>query len=374
VAAECDTPKGFIGKIDYVSIEGAGSKPQSLPTAQGVAPPIGSLPTVSSPTIIPTRPKCRPGRPCLTQPGDIGPINSATIMPTISPTKLIQTIVYIENTPARALNEREISKYIEVIARFLDQSTSLEKNDVTIMNITVFNNDWIEEKKKYAGQSGNLRKNGLLPNDINTTDSYAYYHNEEGSYIPKIYPAMFVQTTFEVMTNLPYDVAAFYVWNVFRTNEEELKTLFHDDSLFVSYFREITNLTVQVVDELIVPTASPTKFIENSTLVEAENSAQLDRRNIWLYLGITICVVWLVLTCSAVRHIFRYRRRQRYRQDLRMLTTQEYSSSDTRNIERTSSKTVFKQSSFAMKRSKHREEDCGEDSSRSDDNSLKSFD
>lgn len=340
-----ERPMGFIGKIHY-SVVNADDQPQLAPptpsspsspppavttqqppttTPQPTATPI--IPsTVASPTMKPTRPKCRPGRPC---PTESQPDAGATIiMPTSKPITIIQTIVYIENTPPRALNAREISKYIEVMQSFLDQSTSLEDNGVTTLNITVVNDDLIQEpKQKGKGGSrkgsGYLRKNTPLTNGINTTASYAYYHNEVGgNYIPKIYPAIFVQTTFEVITELPYDVAAFYLWNEFRTNEEELISLFHDNSLFVSYFREITNVTVQVVNELIAPTASPTKFIDNTTIVESENSVEPERANIWMYLGITIGVVWLVLTCCSFRQIINHRRSQRYRQDLRRLTRQ----------------------------------------------------
>lgn len=335
-----ERPMGFIGKIHY-SVVNADNEPQLAPPTPSSPPPAvttqqpqpTATPTIpsteASPTMKPTRPKCRPGRPC---PTESQPDAGATIiMPTSKPITIIQTIVYIENTPPRALNAREISKYIEVMQSFLDQSTSLEENGVTTLNITVFNDDLIQEpKQKGKGGSregsGYLRKNMPLTNDINTTASYAYYHNEVGgNYIPKIYPAIFVQTTFEVITELPYDVAAFYLWNEFRTNEEELITLFHDNSLFVSYFREITNVTVQVVNELIAPTSSPTKFIDNTTIIESENSAELERANIWMYLGITIGVVWLVLTCCSFRQIISHRRSQRYRQDLRRLTRQ-YSS------------------------------------------------
>jgi len=380
-----DTPMGFIGKIHYnedPQLVAPAPSPIATPQQQPTQPPT-SIGT--SPTPKPTRPKCRPGRPCLTQPApDTG--DGVTSIPITSPTTTIRTIVYIENTPDRALETREISKYIEVMTKFLDQSTSLTNNDVTTMNMTVFNDDLIEEPdgKKRAGRSGrsgggSLRKNRLLSNDkINATDSYSYYHNEVGGlYIPKIYPAIFVQTEFLVQTNLPYDVAAFYLWNEFRTNEEELVKQFHDNSLFVSYFRDILNVTVQVVNELIAPTAAPTKFIENTTIIDSENSAQQDFGNIWLYLGITIGVVWFVLTCCSLRHILKHRRRQRYRADLRRLTNQ-YSSFGSKNRERFSMtmfspKTVIKTVSFALTRSRHRKNARDEESQRSDGDSLESF-
>lgn len=386
-----DTPLGFIGKIHYnddsqLLVPGA-PPPQQQPTQPPTSiasptPKPTQSPTLmgTSPTQKPTRPKCRPGRPCLTPPApDTG--ESVTSVPTTSPTMTIRTIVYIENTPERAMGTRDISKYIEVMKNFLDQSTSLKNNDVTTQKITVFNNDLIEEpdKKKKAGRSGgsNLRKNRLLSNDnTNAIDTYSYYHNEiGGSHIPKIYPAIFVQTEFVVMTALPYDVAAFYLWNEFRTNEEELVTQFHDNSLFVSYFRDIQNVTVQMVNELIAPTAAPTKYVENTTIIDSENSAQQDFGDIWLYLGITLAVVWCILTCCALRHILKHRRNQRYRADLRRLTNQNSSFGVTERISMAalSPRTVMKRFSSALSRSKHRKETDVE-SQRSNGDSLDSFD
>ena len=388
-----ERPMGFIGKIHY-SVVKADNEPQLAPPTPSSPPPVvttqqppnttpqpTATPTIpsteASPTMKPTRPKCRPGRPC---PTESQPDAGATIiMPTSKPITFIQTIVYIENTPPRALNAREISKYIEVMQSFLDQSTSLEENGVTTLNITVFNDDLIQEpKQKGKGGSregsGYLRKNMPLTNDINTTASYAYYHNEVGgNYIPKIYPAIFVQTTFEVITELPYDVAAFYLWNEFRTNEEELITLFHDNSLFVSYFREITSVTVQVVNELIAPTSSPTKFIDNTTIIESENSAELERANIWMYLGITIGVVWLVLTCCSFRQIISHRRSQRYRQDLRRLTRQ-YSSFRSTFGRRRFSVAAFSPSRIIRRLSSTLfTKKSGDGEASSDDSSLQSF-
>lgn len=388
-----ERPMGFIGKIHY-SVVKADNEPQLAPPSPSSPPPAvttqqpptstpqpTATPTIpstkASPTMKPTRPKCRPGRPC---PTESQPDAGATITtPTSKPITIIQTIVYIENTPPRALNAREISKYIEVMQSFLDQSTSLEENGVTTLNITVFNDDLIQEpKRKGKGGSqegsGYLRKNMPLTDD--TTASYAYYHNEGGnySYVPKIYPAIFVQTTFEVITELPYDVAAFYLWNEFRTNEEELISLFHDNSLFVSYFREITNVTVQVVSELIAPTSSPTKFIDNTTIIESEETAEPEKRNIWLYLGITIGVVWFVLTCCSFRQIINHRRRQRYRQDLRRLTRQ-YSSFGQRSsfdqgrfsVEAFSPSRIIRRLSITFTKK------SGDGEASSDDSSLQSF-
>lgn len=394
-----ERPMGFIGKIHY-SVGNADNEPQLAPPTPSSPPPAvttqrpptttpqpTATPTIpsteASPTMKPTRPKCRPGRPCPTESQtDAG---ATIIIPTSKPITIIQTIVYIENTPPRALNAREISKYIEVMQSFLDQSTSLEENGVTTSNITVVNDDLIQEpKQKGKGGSregsGYLRKNMPLTNDINTTASYAYYHNEVGgNYIPKIYPAIFVQTTFEVITELPYDVAAFYLWNEFRTNEEELISLFHDNSLFVSYFREITSVTVQVVNELIAPTASPTKFIDNTTIVESENSAEPERRNIWLYLGITIGVVWLVLTCCSFRQIINHRRSQRYRQDLRRLTRQYSSFRSTFGRRSSFGQGRFSVAAFSPSRIIRRlsstlfTKKSGDGEASSDDSSLQSF-
>ncbi len=223
------------------------------------------------------------------------------------------------------MGPRDRSKYIEVMTNFLDQSTSLKNNGITTVNITVVNDDLIEEpKNKKKGRGGNnlRRKRSLLNNSINGIDSYSYYHNEVGGRynIPETYPAIFVQTEFAVMTALPYDVSAFYLWNEFRTHEEELLTQFHENSLFISYFRDIQNVTVQMVNELIAPTAAPTIFVENTTITASENSVNQGFDNIWLYLGATIGVVWFILTCCSLRVIFRHRREQRYRGDLRRLT------------------------------------------------------
>lgn len=386
-----DTPMGFIGKIHYNDdSQLVPPAPRPSPIATPQKPTQSPTSKGTSPTQKPTRPKCRPGRPCLTQPApDTG--GSVPSMPATSPTTIIRTIVYIENTPDRALDTREVSKYLQVMTKFLDQSTSLKNNDVITMNVTFFNDDLIEEpEEKRAARSGgsNLRKNRLLVvnDNVNPIDSYSYFHNDiEVRYIPKIYPAIFVQTEFLVQTNLPYDVAAFYLWNEFRTNEEELLKQFHDDSLFVSYFRGITNVTVQVVNELIAPTAAPTIFIENTTIIDSENSAQKDFGNIWLYLGLTIGVVWFVLTCCSLRHILKHRRKQRYRADLRRLTNQNTSFA-TKNIEQISmgmfsANTVIKRLSSVLNRSKHhegarskhKEESSDDGSHRSDGESLQSF-
>ncbi len=357
--------------------------PQSSPTATPPQPtpsptPIGT----SSPTSEP-RPKCRPGRPCLNPPQpDTEDSVSVTDTPTTSPTMTIRTIVYIENTAGRPLGPNDRSKYIEVMTKFLDQSTSLKSNDVTTMNITVVNDDLIEEpedKKKGSGRLGgsrNLNKKGPLPNNsINTTGSYSYSYNElGGQYVPKTYPAIFVQTEFDLMSKLPYDVAAFYLWNEFRTNEEELITQFHDNSLFISYFRDIQNVTVQMVNELIAPTAAPTIVVENTTIIGSENSVQQSFENIWVYLGITVGIIWFILTCCSLRHILNHRRGQRYRQDLRRLTYQI--SFGSRNRERItmkmlSPKELVNRLSSVLTRSKHRNSD--EENSPSDGESIESF-
>mmetsp|Transcript_4109 Transcript_4109/g.8645 ORF Transcript_4109/g.8645 Transcript_4109/m.8645 type:complete len:644 (-) Transcript_4109:2-1933(-) len=412
------TSLGFIGKIHYENDDPQlvqplpattiTQQPTQSPTTMKTLPTIApqSSPTISpqepsesptttpqesseSPTLIetsptpkPTRPKCRPGRPCLTPPKpDTGDI--VTSMPTTSPTTIIRTIVYIENTPQRAMGPRDRSKYIEVMTKFLDQSTSLKNNDVTPMNITVVNDDLIEEpedKKKgprRLGSSNNLKKKRSLPNDnINATDSYSYYYNELGGrYVPKTYPAIFVQTEFIVRTNLPYDVAAFYLWNEFRTNEEELVSQFHNNAIFISYFREIQNVTVQMVNELIAPTAAPTVFIENTTIIESENTAPQSFENIWLYLGVTLGVVWFVLTCCSLRHILNHRRGKRYRDDLRRLTYQYSTASRDKTrmtITLVSPKEVFNRLSSVLTRSKHRKSGDEENPS-SEGDSLDSF-
>lgn len=304
---------------------------QTLPTVAPQSSPPTQEPT-TSPTTPLARPKCRPGRPCLTQPEPDDTEDSAnmTSVPTTSPAMTIRTIVYIENTPGRRLEKRDIDKYIEVVTKFLDRST-LKDNGVTPMNITVVNDDLVEEpdnKKKGAGRLGSSnKKKGQLPNDRTLSyqgnTSYSYSYNEqEDPYVPKIYPAIFVQTEFFVMSDLPYDVAAFYLWNEFRTYEEELLTQFHDNTLFVSYFRNIQNVTVQIVNELIAPTAAPTIFVANTTIVASENSAQQGFEDIWLYLGITVGIVWLILTCCSLRHILNHRRSLAYRDNLKRLTNQ----------------------------------------------------
>ena len=373
------TSLGFVGKIHYVNddpqlapevapqpSQQPPQSPTSIKTSPTTAPQQSTqspTPIGTSPTAKPTRPKCRPGRPCLTPPKP-DTEDSATSMPTTSPTTTIRTIVYVENTPDRPLGPRDRSKYIEIMTKFLDQSTSLKNNGITTMNITVVNDDLIEEpedKKKGTsrlGNSNNLKKKRSLPNDsINGIDSYSYYYNEVGGrYVPETYPAIFVQTEFVVMTALPYDVAAFYLWNEFRTHEAELLTQFHENTLFISYFRDIQNVTVQMVDELIAPTAAPTIFIENATITASENSVQQGFENIWLYLGITVGVVWFILTCCSLRHILNHRRGLRYRDDLRRLTN--LNSFGSRNRESmtakmTSPKEVFNRLSSFLIRSKH---------------------
>ncbi len=389
------TSLGFVGKIHYVNdgdaqlVPGLAPPPTtaqptlsptisapttitSMPTTTTQQPTLSEIAIQTSPTVAPqsspattssptpfARPKCRPGRPCLTppQPDDTEDSANMSSMPTASPTMTIRTIVYIENTPERPLESRDRDKYMEIVTKFLEQST-LKDDGVTTINITVVNDDLIEEpdKKKGAGRLGsgmNANKKEQPPN----TDSYLYSYNEQGQYVPKTHPAIFVQTEFEVISDLPYDVAAFYLWNEFRTNEEELITQFHDDTLFVSYFRDIQNVTVQTVNELIAPTAAPTIYVANTTIVDSEISAQQGFENLWLYLGITVGIVWFILTCCSLRHILNHRRGLQYRDNLKRLTNQFSFRSGNRGsftLPMLSPKELFKRLSSVLTRSRHR--------------------
>ena len=128
-----------------------------------------------------------------------------------------------------------------------------------------------------------------------------------------------------MLTKLPYDVAAFFLWDELRDNEKLLIDMFKP-SLFVSYFRELTAISFEVGDGFTKPpTVSPTVTPPDlSALLQEEEEEQkaAERRSLFTAVGIGLGILWLLLTLCSIHQIVKHRRKAQEQQKLKRMQQQ----------------------------------------------------
>mmetsp|Transcript_1383 Transcript_1383/g.2954 ORF Transcript_1383/g.2954 Transcript_1383/m.2954 type:complete len:736 (+) Transcript_1383:162-2369(+) len=330
-------------ETDSTSIGGEGEKnnnnseepsPQttSIPTPALVTPP---------PTAKPTK-RCRPGRPCLTAPAPTTATpTSAPLIYSPFPTN-VELMVYLENVPNRIMNSREEKEYVKVVTEFLKGNENLRENGVNTTKLNVFYHNILDEDENgrtrgrsyfcrrvlRASSKGSTRNNDKKYNQLSLCDfddakdsdgeSFTYYYNTKSRYVPKVYPTIYVMTTVEVITKLPDHVAAFFVWDELREHETTLIDEFNRNSLFVSYFNDLTNITTEVVDELSrPPTLAPTEFTA-AGLEGIEDGEEVGNRRypVLASVGIAFIFLWFFLTLYSMREIVKHRRNWRAHKEI----------------------------------------------------------
>ena len=313
-----ELPQGFIGKVHY--FVGNGGSLSLLATPDGGTPQVSPTltPTVAPQTILPTaKPtrRCRPGRPCLNPPSPPTPTTSPIVSGPIPMT--IELIVYLENAPGRTMSEREEEEYIEIMTAFLQENNELRKNGVSTESLDIFyhnvlDEDMINSRGKGVNKVGAYYDTALLLPGSNASESFIYHYNTKSTFIPKVYPTVYVMTKIDVITmGLPYDVTTFFIWDELRTNEMLLMETFNANSLFVSYFRDLTNITFEMMEGLSEPpTKAPIKSLPPTALSEVDDEeAQIQRRNIYTFVGVFLGILWFILTLFSIRKILKYRRK-----------------------------------------------------------------
>eukprot|EP00584_Thalassiosira_punctigera_P008857 CAMPEP_0172544654 /NCGR_PEP_ID=MMETSP1067-20121228/14752_1 /TAXON_ID=265564 ORGANISM="Thalassiosira punctigera, Strain Tpunct2005C2" /NCGR_SAMPLE_ID=MMETSP1067 /ASSEMBLY_ACC=CAM_ASM_000444 /LENGTH=694 /DNA_ID=CAMNT_0013331247 /DNA_START=139 /DNA_END=2219 /DNA_ORIENTATION=- len=362
-------PKGFIGKIHYRVEEREGAflptkKPSSPrpnpdetnstetypgePTAAPQTPdsyatlPPTLAPTTSSPTAKPTK-RCRPGRPCLSPPIPVTATPTASPLISSSLSTTVEMMVYLENLEAaRVMEEREEKEYLEVMANFLQQNQNLRKNGVVVTRVKIFHHNLLEEENKKRKNGRELKAGSKVGSSVsekkakdrvrnngkggfgsfkyeNTQNSFLYNYNTKSLYTPKIHPAIYVMTKVEVMTKLPRNVAAFFLWEELRDNEMFLMKRFKEQSFFVSYFRELTSITSEVVRGLSrPPTRAPTKEAASGVDgAKGEGEEVRSRGNTWSYVGVAIGFIWLFLMLCGFKEIIKFRHKGKEKKELK---------------------------------------------------------
>ncbi len=371
---------GFSWSANYEDLDQFGSLSPTItahPTT--VTPTITLVPSISAiPTSMPSKPpilRCRPGRPCLPPPTP-PPSEIPEFAPTATPphnNMTIELIITMENVPERIMIEREVEHFEDIITEWFRNREEFKTGRVYLNKTRLMYHNLLYPKEEEVKQvsasrvsprgkarklpvrdddgtsffiqfSGNStaaygdlaseedpksRQNHSSRRELATGPSYVYTYNTQlapnskYTYKPEKYPAIYVFTKLEVMSLLPYDIVTFFIWNEFTTHERSLLELYHAKSLFVSYFRDVSNIAVQMVEGLTLPpTVSPTK---QSDVVAVEEEDEGDKQityyrdNLYQYVGITIGIIWIFLTLITLRYIAKHRKRHRKRQKLSAL-------------------------------------------------------
>ena len=301
-----DQPVSFIGKIKYyVGVAGEELEEPDLVEQQQSSQvdltlqPSTAAPNTPAPTAKPTR-RCRPTRPCPT-PDQQTP----TISPSISePSNLtVELIVYLENIPERTMSPREEEEYIEILQDFLQDNNNLIRNGVSTQKVEVFHHNVFEKDMINGKGKGNSNNED--------EDSFIYHYNTKSTFRPQSfdYPTVYVMTKVDILSDeLPYDVAAFFLWDELTKHEEELVETFKTSSVFVSYFNDLTNITFEVVEDLTTPPTTASTISTAPSSVNMEEDKSVERRNIYVFVGVFLGILWCVLTAFSFRAILKHRR------------------------------------------------------------------
>mmetsp|Transcript_28996 Transcript_28996/g.61737 ORF Transcript_28996/g.61737 Transcript_28996/m.61737 type:complete len:758 (+) Transcript_28996:277-2550(+) len=295
---------------------------QAITTFNPTFNPTATTPKTTSPTAKPTR-RCRPGRPCIVS--SLNPPPPPTASPIIlSPMPMtIELMVYMENVPERTMSDREAEEYVEVLMKFLQENEDLVKNGVDSKKLEIFYHNVFDKEMARGNNIGGRGNNGGRGGIIgasNDADSFTYHYNTKSRFKPRVYPTIYVMTKVEVQTKLPQDVAAFFLWEELRNHEMTLMETYNANSLFVSYFRDLTNITFEVVDGLTEPpTQSPTvhTVISEETSGAEEEAEATGRGNIYAFVGICIGILWLFLTMCSCKEIIKHRNKSKERSELK---------------------------------------------------------
>jgi len=288
--------------------------------------------TQQPPTYAPTqeetapRPKCRPGRPCLPEPE---PPKSLT--PTEAPiisspdTVTIEMLAYLEGVPARLLEDREEKKFKEIVLDFLKMDDALQGNGVNVHRIKLYHSYLLEEEEtRQRIRGGDTKKDADSPERRQASSGYTYNYGDAGrDFVPRIHPTLCIMARYETLTRLPHEVAAFFVWKELTDHEMDLKRVFERDSFFVSYFKDMANITFQVKDGFTKPpTVSPTINVVMSEGNEIQSEEIAEGLGVYTWLGIAVGVLWLFLTCSSIQIILKNRKKAKAKRKL--AKTQEF--------------------------------------------------
>jgi len=275
---------------------------------------------------------CRPGRPCVSSPGggeggdDGSAAAAAADADDAGPSfATIDLVLYMANVPERAMTEREQEEYRDRVLGSLKGNQDLSRNNVIVLGLTIFHHDVYrarENKKEKIRKNGGGRDGreggdggrGLKRSGTEQVGSSGggggYARDEEESKFNATYPTVLVMTELEVATRLPRDVAAFFVADELRAHAAELVGSFNDNAIFVSYFRDLRDIYVEVVDGglSVPPTEAPTIFVNLTSNASEEEEDANERRGLYAPIGIALGILWLLLNLYTWRTVHRYRK------------------------------------------------------------------
>jgi uncharacterized membrane protein YgcG len=281
---------------------------------------------------------CRPGRPWVSAPGggggeddEAGAAAAAAVAdaddagPSFAK---IDLILYMANVPERAMTEREQEEYRDRVLGSLKGNQDLNRNNVIVLGLTIFHHNVYragENEKEKIRKSGGARdgreggdggrglKSGTEQVGSGGGGGGGHARDEEESKFNATYPTVLVMTELDVATRLPRDVAAFFVAEELRAHAAELVGSFNGNAIFVSYFRDLRDIYVEVVDGglSVPPTEAPTVFVNltsNASEEEEEEEDASERRGLYAPIGIALGILWLLLNLYTWRTVHRYRK------------------------------------------------------------------
>ena len=236
---------------------------------------------------------------------------------------LVEMMVVVEDVPNRSMEPREEEEYIKRMTDFLKGNQNLQQAGIKTSRVKIFFNTAIEEEKgreKKQQESGNETS---LSDSKESTNSFIYYYNSDSQYYPEVFPAVLIMTEIEIVTKLPFDVSAFYIWDELRDGEEELLRVFHRNILFVSFFRDMTSMVFEVVSDLTKPpTKSPTSAPTDPPPDNGEMTEE-EQRQLYIWVGIAVGGIWCCLTSCGFKEIFKHRSHAKERIELRNTMTSQ---------------------------------------------------
>lgn len=270
----------------------------------------------SSATAKPTK-RCRPGRPCTApQVPDTATPTSAPLISSPFPAT-VELVVHLENvSPERVMSAREEREYIAVMTEFLRGNKALEKSGVATSRVTVFHQGlFVKEEEKQVKPVKLVKSRGKATKARRALEnvdesSFVYNFNRKSTYVPQTRSTLTVMTKVEVFTKLPENVAAFFLWDEIRKNEDALIEAFGTHSAFISYFWYLNNIVAEAADDMTrPPTPSPTRAAASALLEgEVEATGGVGAFAVFTYLGLGTGLLWVVLTLCGLREILRHRR------------------------------------------------------------------
>jgi len=252
------------------------------------------------------------------------------------------------NVPERAMTAREQEEYRDRVLGSLRGNRDLDRNNVIVLGLTIFHHDVYragEDKKEKIRKNGGGRDGREGGDGVRSLERYGteqagsggggggYARDEEELKFNATYPTVLVMTKLEVATRLPRDVAAFFVAEELRAHAAELVGSFNDNAIFVSYFRDLRDIYVEVVDGglSVPPTEAPTVFVNLTSNAseeeEEEDDASERRRGLYAPIGIALGILWLLLNLFTWRTVHRYRKVAKEKIEFEQFTSKKRRSS-----------------------------------------------